>query len=172
MELQSSQLVEQVMEAYTDLLYRIAYYYVKDPYVAEDMVQEAFIKFYHSNYDEKGELRAYLSRITANTCKDYLKSWTYKKVKISELLLQKERIIHTDRLVHQEELTLLDEAILSLPIKHREAIVYFYLESLSVKDISLLIDAPESTIKSRLKKGKELLKQKLEKEVWEVLLDD
>ncbi len=160
------------MDEHTDLLYRIAYYYVKDPYLAEDIVQDVFMKFYHSNYEEKGELRAYLSRMTANACKDYLKSWTYRKLQFTEKILQKEKMIHKDRLVQKEELNLLDMAILSLPLKKREAIVYYYLESLSVKEISVLLEAPESTVKSRIKSGKDLLKQKLVKEEWEVLLHD
>lgn len=160
------------MEEHTDLLFRIAFYYVKDSYLAEDIVQDVFIKFYHSNYEEKGELRAYLSRITANACKDYLKSWTYRKLQFTEKIFQKEKFLHKDRLVQKEELNLIDRAVLALPLKQREAIVYHFLESLSVKEISALLDVPETTVKSRIKSGKDLLKQKLVKEEWEVLLHD
>ena len=170
--MKSSQIVEQAMEEYTDLLFRIAYYYVKDPYLAEDIVQDVFIKFYYSSYEEKGELRAYLSRVTANACKDYLKSWSYRKERLAEKIFPKGKLIHMDGLVHQEELNVLDTAILSLPLKQREAIVYYYLENLSVKEISQLLECPESTVKSRIKSGKDLLKKKLVKEQWEVLLHD
>ncbi len=170
--MKSSQIVEEAMDEYTDLLFRIAYYYVKDPYLAEDIVQDVFIKFYYSSYEEKGELRAYLSRVTANACKDYLKSWSYRKVRLTEKIFPKGKMIHTDGLVHQEELNVLDTAILSLPLKQREAIVYYYLENLSVKEISQLLECPESTVKSRIKSGKDLLKKKLVKEEWEVLLHD
>lgn len=170
--MKSSQLVEQAMQDYTELLYRIAYYYVKDSHLAEDIVQDVFMKLYCSNYKEKGELRAYLSRITANACKDYLKSWAYRKIQFTEKLFPKERVLHRDRLVWQEELNVLDQAILALPLKQREAIVYYYLENLSVKEIAELLERPESTVKSRLKSGKDLLQQTLQQQEWEVLLHD
>ena len=171
-QLKTSQFIEQVMDEYAEFLFRIAYYYVKDSQIAEDIVQDVFIKFYYANYEDKGELKAYLSKITANACKDYLKSWTYRKLKFSEKIFAKENVVHNDGLIHQEELNVLDKAILSLPLKQREAIVYYYLENLSVKKISEMLHCPESTVKSRIKSGKDLLKKKLFKEQWEVLLHE
>ena len=168
----SQQLVEQAMEHYSELLFRIAYYYVKDTYIAEDIVQDVFLKLYCANYKEQGELRAYLSKMTANKCKDYLKSWAYRKVQLTEKLFFTTYKVSKDKLIEQEELNALDEAILNLPLKQREAIVYFYLENLSVKEIAELLERPESTIKSRLKSGKEQLKNQLQQQEWEVLLDD
>ena len=170
--MKSSEFIEEVMHTYTDYLFRIAYYYVKDSHMAEDIVQDVFMKLYCSNYVEQGELKAYLSRITANASKDYLKSWAYRKIKLTEKLFSKENVIHRDRLVHKEELNTIDKAILALPLKQIEAIVYYSLEILSTKEISELIERPESTVKSRLKSGRDLLKQNLSKEEWEVLLHD
>ncbi|MEK3763958.1 MULTISPECIES: RNA polymerase sigma factor [unclassified Solibacillus] len=170
--MKSSGFIEEVMHTYTDYLFRIAYYYVKDSHMAEDIVQDVFMKLYCSNYVEQGELKAYLSRITANASKDYLKSWAYRKIKLTEKLFSKENVLHRDHLVHQEELNTIDKAILALPLKQREVIVYYYLESLSTKEISELVERPESTVKSRLKSGRDLLKQNLAKEEWEVLLHD
>lgn len=170
--LNRSELVERAMYEYTDLLFRIAYYYVKDKHLAEDLVQDVFLKLYCSNYVERGELRAYLSKLMANACKDYLKSWAYRKVKLTMILMPKEKIIHKDALVEKDELNVLDAAILALPLKQREAIVYYYLEALSIKEIAELLNRPESTVKSRLKSAKEQLRRKLEKEEWEVLLHD
>ncbi|CAM5223779.1 RNA polymerase sigma-70 factor OS=Ureibacillus acetophenoni OX=614649 GN=SAMN05877842_10357 PE=3 SV=1 [Ureibacillus acetophenoni] len=63
---------------------QLAYFYTKDRYSAEDIVQEVFIKFMDINYEERGTLRAFLSRMTINKSKDYLKSWTYKKIQLKE----------------------------------------------------------------------------------------
>lgn len=74
------QLLEEIMAQYTEVLFRIAYYYTKDVQVSEDIVQETFVKFYYAtNYEERNELKAYLAKMTTNLCKDYLKSWAYKK---------------------------------------------------------------------------------------------
>ncbi|MGE0995090.1 sigma-70 family RNA polymerase sigma factor, partial [Bacillus sp. GMa5/2] len=53
-------------------------------------------------------------------------------------------------------------AVMSLPIKYREVIYLFYYEELSIKEIATVIDVKENTIKTRLKKAKELLKEGLE----------
>lgn len=74
-----------------------------------------------------------------------------------------------DTLIRQDEQALLDDAILRLPLKPREAIVYFYLEEMTIKEIAELLAIPEGTVKSRLKKGKELLKVELQHIEWEVL---
>lgn len=73
--------LKEIMNLYTESLIRLAYYYVKDRHVAEDIVQEVFIKIYHhpDKYEERGQLQAYLYKMTANKSKDYLRSWSYKK---------------------------------------------------------------------------------------------
>ncbi|MEC1179582.1 sigma factor [Metasolibacillus meyeri] len=73
--------LEDVMNQYTDLLFRIAYYYTKDVQTSEDIVQEIFIKYYYSyNHQEHEALKALLAKMTANKCKDHLKSWAYRKL--------------------------------------------------------------------------------------------
>lgn len=159
------------MELHTEHLFRIAYYYTKDLQIAEDMVQDVFIKFYHHQkyYEERGEMRAYLARMTINKCKDYLKSWAFRKISVQHKLFSKQKSVLQDTLIQQDEQTILDEAILKLPLKLREPIVYFYLEEMTIKEIALLLEIPEGTVKSRLKKGKELLKIDLHDIEWEVL---
>ena len=56
----------------------------------------------------------------------------------------------------------LASAVMSLPIKYREVIYLFYYEELSIKEIATVIEVKENTIKTRLKKAKELLKEGLE----------
>ncbi|WNN78015.1 sigma-70 family RNA polymerase sigma factor [Lysinibacillus capsici] len=161
---------EQLMAIHTEQLFRIAYYYTKDLQIAEDIVQDVFIKFYHQKqYEERGEMKAYLARMTINKCKDYLKSWAYRKITFQHKFFTKQNSTLPDTLIRQDEQALLDDAILSLPLKPREAIVYFYLEEMTIKEIAELLAIPEGTVKSRLKKGKELLKIELQHIEWEVL---
>lgn len=59
------------MEQHTERLIRLAFYYVRDLQSAEDIVQDVFIKFYDNqqNYEERGELKAYLSKLVSNQVK-------------------------------------------------------------------------------------------------------
>lgn len=162
------------MNQYTERLIRYAYYYVKDIQIAEDIVQEVFIKFYNNieNYDERGELGAYLRKVTINKSKDYLKSWTYRKVQIQNKLLSKENKWKQDDLIRKEEQALIGDAILQLPLKQREVLIYFYFEEITTAEIAEVLSIPESTVKTRLRRGRELLKTELDGIEWEVLLNE
>lgn len=160
------------MEDYSEYLFRIAYYYLKDTYKAEDIVQDVFMKFHMAQYEEQGELKAYLARMTANACKDYLKSWSYRKLKFPGTFFHPGKVRQRDRLVEKEELNELDRAILSLPLKKRETICYYYLENMSVKEIAQMLDIAESTVKSRLQSGRSDLKNILTQGDWEVLFHE
>ena len=100
-----------------------------------------------------------------NQCKDYLKSWYNKKVIVTEddftyMESKKESVEQT--VIQNAEDRELASAVMSLPIKYREVIYLFYYEELSIKEIATVIEVKENTIKTRLKKAKELLKEGLE----------
>ncbi len=104
-------------------------------------------------------------RIAINHCKDYLKSWYNKNVVITDEepannITKKEMV---EQVVIQKEAD--DElisAIMTLPIKYREVIYLFYYEELPIKEISVLTETGDNTVKTRLKRAKELLKERLE----------
>ncbi|AFQ24815.1 hypothetical protein BG78_25420 [Bacillus thuringiensis serovar israelensis] len=73
---------------------------------------------------------------------------------------QKESVEQT--VIQNAEDRELASAVMSLPIKYREVIYLFYYEELSIKEIATVIEVKENTIKTRLKKAKELLKEGLE----------
>ena len=160
---------QKAMQQHTDYLLRIAYLYVKDWQAAEDIVQDVFIQFYHSKYVEDGKMCAYLSRMTINKSKDYLKSWHYKKMQLHEFWEQKGNV-KKDALVVNDERMTIGEAILSLKLLYREPLILYYYEELTLIEIANVLKLPINTVKTRLKRAKEQLKPMLEDE-WEVLLD-
>lgn len=166
--------LKEIMNLYTESLIRLAYYYVKDRHVAEDIVQEVFIKIYHhpDKYEERGQLQAYLYKMTANKSKDYLRSWSYKKVQLQNKIFPSTSKMEPDELVRKDEEAIVAEAILELPLKQREVLIYFYFNEMNIKDIASILSIPESTVKTRLRRSKELLKNKLKDIQWEVLLNE
>lgn len=171
--MKSAKQLQDLMFQYTEFLIRIAYYYVKDLQAAEDIVQEVFIKFYnsHSDYEERGELKAFLTKMTVNKSKDYLKSWTYRRVQMQNKLFHTESTMKTDELVRKDEETIIGEAVLRLPLKQREVLIYYYFYEMTTIAIANLLAIPESTVKTRLRRGKELLREQLKGIEWEVLLN-
>lgn len=164
--------IQDLVYTYSDLLYRIAFSYVKDRQVAEEVVQDVMLKFYqvHPELPSQSSIKSYLTRMVINRSYDYLRSWKNKRIVIFEMFHTKRPGIDHDVLGASESEELL-RAILALPIKYREAIILYYYEDLPIKEIALMLNCPESTVKSRIVRARKKLKGILREEEWEVLKD-
>nr|WP_246569977.1 sigma-70 family RNA polymerase sigma factor [Lentibacillus saliphilus] len=161
--------MDDIMTHYGQDILQLVYSYVKDQDVAEDLTQEIFIKCYNALHTFKGTstIRTWLWRIAINHCKDYLKSWYNRNVFTSEhdevfdtADAHNERVEET--VLQKDADEQLIASVLDLPIKYREVIYLFYFEELPIKEMAHVIGAKENTIKTRLKRAKELLKDRLE----------
>lgn len=168
MEIESAdELIDEIMNKYGQEILQLAYSYVKNKEIAEDLTQEIFVKCYKSlhTYEGKAKFRTWLWRIAANHCKDYLKSWYNKHVIPTDYEPAFNTVLGESieqKVIRNEEDDQLAEAVMDLPVKHREVIYLFYFEELSIKEISAVIQVKENTVKTRLKRAKELLKKRLE----------
>ena len=74
----------EAMAVYGDYLMRLCYTYVQDWAVAEDVVQDTFVKYYEKmeQFREESSTKTYLYRIAINNCHSYLTSWRYKKLQV------------------------------------------------------------------------------------------
>ncbi|QWH41113.1 sigma-70 family RNA polymerase sigma factor [Bacillus mycoides] len=160
-------LIDEIMNKYGQEILQLVYSYVNNKEVAEDLTQDIFVKCYKSLHTYKGNsnLKTWLWRIAINHCKDYIKSWYNKKVIVTEdesayMGVQPDSVEQT--VIQNAEDRRLVSAVMNLPIKYREVIYLFYYEELSIKEIAIVIEVKENTIKTRLKRAKELLKKGLE----------
>ena len=160
-------LLDEIMNRYGQDILRLVYSYVKDREIAEDLTQDIFVKCYKSlhTYRGKSKLRTWLWRIAINHCKDFLKSWYNKNVitidnESTQNRTKKEMVEQV--IIRKEEDTELITSIMLLPIKYREVIYLFYYEELLIKEIAVVIEASANTVKTRLRRAKELLKERLE----------
>lgn len=163
----TEELIDEIMNKYGQEILQLAFSYVKNKEIAEDLTQEIFVKCYKSLHTYKGKstYRTWLWRIAANHCKDYLKSWYNKNVFTTDYqpiydCVQSESVEQT--VIQDEEDNQLAAAVMELPIDYREVIYLFYFEDMSIREISSVIEVKENTIKTRLKRAKELLKERLE----------
>lgn len=164
------QMIDQLMNEYGDGILHLVYTYVKNETTAEDLTQEIFIKCYErlSQFNGKASIKTWAYRIACNHCKDYLRSWHYRKITLNEKIFgftpSKSKEVEEEIITKDEE-TNLTSAVLALPIKYREPIFLHYYEELSLTEISKVTNININTIKTRLKRAKELLKEKLKEEV-------
>lgn len=160
-------MIDEMMNRYGQEVLQLVFSYVNNRSIAEDLTQDIFVKCYKGlhTYRGKSKLRTWLWRIAINHCKDFLKSWYNKNVVITEdeplnNTTKKEMVEQT--VIQREADDELISAIMMLPIKYREVIYLFYYEELPIKEIAVLTEVGDNTVKTRLKRAKELLKERLE----------
>lgn len=155
--------LEQTIRQHGEELLRLAYTYVKSRQTAEDLVQDVLLKAFEKQTDFRGDshYKTYLYRMVMNRCKDYLKSWHYRKT----VLIEPFQGQATGRPSNEssEDSAVLGHQVLALPIKYREVIVLYYYKEFSMREIAELLKLPENTVKTRLRRGRKQLKLNLER---------
>ncbi|MCD8509720.1 MAG: sigma-70 family RNA polymerase sigma factor [Bacillus sp. (in: Bacteria)] len=162
-------IIDQLMEDYGDDILHFVYTYVRNQATAEDLTQEIFLKCYEKLPLFKGEssMKTWLYRIASNHCKDYLRSWHYRKIslnnKVADFLPTKEKEVEDEVITKSDEKRLAD-AVISLPLKYREVVFLHFYEELTYTEMSNITGINPNTLKTRLKRAKELLKDLLKEE--------
>jgi RNA polymerase sigma-70 factor, ECF subfamily len=160
-------LMDEIMNQYGQEILQLTYSYVNNKAIAEDLTQDIFVKCYKSlhTYSGKSKLRTWLWRIAINHCKDFHRSWYNKNVIIAGEEMPsngtKKELVE-QAVIQKEEDDELISAIMTLPIKYREVIYLFYYEEMPLKEIATVTDTGVNTVKTRLRRAKELLKERLE----------
>ena len=152
----------RMVDQYQGAIRRMCRLYLYDPSAAEDAVQETFIKAYQrmDSFRRESQERTWLMSIAINTCRDMNRSAWMR---------------HHDRRVTPEELPIpaagqdedalaLAEAIRRLPARHREAILLYYSQDMTLQEVAAALHAAPSTILKRLNQAKDMLRDLLREE--------
>jgi len=150
----------QIVEEYGNRLLRTCYLILKDREEAEDVVQETFIKVFQKveTFKEKSGLYTWIYTIALNLSRDRLR----KKQDI--IMIEDEWIGNNDVESYVEKninKEILRNELFEMNSLYREVLVLFYFEELSIKEISNLLNEKEGTIKSKLSRGRNILKESL-----------
>ena len=147
----------QLEEAYNTCgtaVYRLAMVYLGRRADAEDVTQEVFLRLLcrAPTFADGEHRRRWLLQVTANLCRDQLRSFWRRQVTELEDTLPA---------APPQELEALS-AVLGLPEKYRLPIHLHYYEGYSVAEIGEILKLGQSAVKMRLKRGRDLLKIELE----------
>jgi RNA polymerase sigma-70 factor (ECF subfamily) len=157
--------LEQWMEQYGRDVMSTAYAYVKNYHQAQDIAQEVFLRAYTKRDTFRGEssLRTWLLAITANRCKDYLRSWSNRYEVQDETVYHKEvSAADTEgEVVAKLQRDALWNAVHHLPDKFREVISLYYIQGLSSQEVAKVLCTTEQNVRTRLHRGRLLLKERL-----------
>ena len=138
-------------------LYRISMSMLKNETDCEDAVQMAILTAFEKLDTLKNEqyFKTWLVRILINVCNTQLNE--RKKI----ISLEDTTEANTPSFPSPADNTEIRIALEELPEKIKCVIVLYYMESFSVSEIKSILKIPEGTVKSRLSKGRELLRKKL-----------
>ena len=149
--------MERLLEEEGDRLLRMCALYLKDPALAEDAVQDAFVRAMQAWPRFRGECseRTFLVRIAVNVCKNYLKSPWHRRRAPAQALeavpAQAEELPDDN----------LPRAVMALPRKYRETVILYYYQELKACEIAALLGVSVSTVTVRLSRARGMLKQQL-----------
>lgn len=151
--------IDEIVNKYADMVYRIAVTQMKNTHDAQDIFQEVFLRLVKNMDTIKSEehLKAWLIRVTLNCSKTNLTSaWRRHTQSIEE---QTEEIAF-----ETEEQSDLYEHLQKLPKKYRTVLYLFYYEEMSIKEICQVTGQKEPTVKSQLSRARTMLRTELERD--------
>lgn len=150
--------LEKIYTLLKPSLYSFVYRYTRDEQLSIDLVQDSFMKLhrYKQYYDpNKGKLKSYLFQTAYRlmiTKLNRRKKWRSFLPFLTPI--EKGEIDHADRLT-------IRDAVARLPDKQRAVILLFYYHDMTQEDIAEILDIPKGTVKSRLHKAIQSLKDEL-----------
>ena len=157
--------LETLMRQYGNDVLRLAYFYVKEYHLAEDIFQDVFLKVNQNlkQFREESSIKTWILRITVNTCKDYLKSAYHNRVQMlseaEEQTLAAEDVY--EKVEKKQDLRYVRELLEQMPKKYTEVLWLLYFEEKTLKETASILGIKEGTVKSRASRAKEKLKQEL-----------
>lgn len=157
-------LLESWMRDYGTRVMHLAYFYLKDRHLAEDVAQEVFLKAYRSMDQFRGDSQVYtwLYRITVNLCRDRLRSgWHKHMVLPGDLPPVSGGGLPDEEALKQDSRRRVLRHVMALPEHYREVLVLYYYQQLSTIEVAEITSLPENTVKTRLHRARQQLKQAL-----------
>ena len=151
-----------LIERYSDPLYRHAYGMTGSADVAEDILQVSFIKAFHHLGEVRGRFDAWVFRIVANGCKDWLKNIRRTHLSYEEDDQPSGYETPDEELDRGEIRRDLDHALAALPTSLREAFVMKHVEGRSYEEMAELLDTTVGALKMRVHRAREALQKLLE----------
>ena len=144
--------IESLFQQYKDDVYRFALSYTKSIQEAEDVCQTVFLKLMEQEAITPGKERAWLMQVTANTCRNVLRSGWWKRTVPMEETLEAPTPQYAD----------IWETVMKLPPKYRVMVYLRYYEELTTKEMAALLHISPTAVTTRLTRARQMLKEQLQ----------
>ncbi len=165
-----------LLSTYEKPIYSFVYRLLDDSSEAPDVTQEVFLKVFRNIGEFRGEcsVKTWIYRIAVNEASN-LRRW-FSRHRRHQLSLDEQPIAGApslaetladqqenqyDRLLRQERMQVIERALAQVPDNFRAAVVLRDIEGLSYDEVAEVLEISVGTVKSRILRGREALKQKL-----------
>lgn len=138
--------LEQAMERYGTIVYRLAYAQLRSSADAEDIYQEVFLRYYQKRpqFESEEHTKAWLLKVTLNACRSCLRSaWRRRTVPLEE-----------NAALPEPQLREMAQALSQLRLRDRQLIHLFYYEELSTREIARLLHRKEGAVRTQLTRAR------------------
>jgi len=156
------QRLEAWIAEYSDAVLRTCYVYLGDMALAEDALQDTFLRAWRSMDSFEGRngssVKTWIIRIAINTCINYRRSAWHRHIDRRKII---EELPQGMTAVTDESRTVFLE-VMELPDKLKQAVLLYYYHDLKLEEIVGILKISRSAVQKRLKKACELLKSQLE----------
>ena len=166
----------ELIDEYKNMVFSLSYKMTNSLEDAEDISQEVFIRVYKSlyNFNPNYKFSTWLYQITLNIYRDKFRKGKIPSVSLDTPLNKDDqkdlRSIIPDNQNNPEDIIMgveqtnfINDLITSLPLKYREVIILRHLKDLSYDEMSKILNISLGSVKTRLFRARELLKNKLKK---------
>lgn len=145
--------MKEILDKYSDMVYRIALTRCRNKENAEDVFQDVFIKYSEKmpKFESTEHEKAWFIKVTINFTKNAITSnWNNKTTELDENIVYDNK---QDNGVYS--------VVCELPANYRTVIYLLYYEGYKVREISEMMKTNENTIKTWLSRAREILREKL-----------
>jgi len=156
----------EIYDRYRQMVYRTALAICGDVDAANDLLQDVFLRLFRfsKRIDLDRPIQPWLHRMTANLSYTWVKRnnrWFQPLEDLADWLAGSSKNQPHEMVEQMDEWRQVQVAISTLPLPQRVVVVLYYLNDLSLQDISEILDVPVGTVKSRLHYGRQSLKKSL-----------
>lgn len=155
--MRSEEEANRAVDLYGDTVRRICMIHLKNKADTEDIFQNVFLKYVlrTAPFDSPEHEKAWIIRVTANACKDLLRSFFRSRTVSFDVLIETPREMPED---HSDIL----EAVLALPEKYKDPIYLHYYEGYTAEEIGRNLGKNTNTVYTLLTRARQMLKTSLE----------
>jgi len=157
----------KIYDNYVEKIYRFIFFKVSSKEIAEDLTSETFLRGWKTFKNEKNNIEnppAFLYKIARNLVIDYYREkGKFQVVSAENTALIDPRTNLEEKMITNSDLEMVKKALFNLKDEYQEAIIWYYLDGLSISEIAKLLDRTEPATRVLISRALKNLKEECNK---------